>query len=710
MNESYSNDTNTNATCAEVTQPMDESLFAGLNFSLGVTVGRHHKSGEDVFQLNSDRFRHTLILGRTGAGKSNHIQRMEREDIRNGAGVFILAAHEDDALYALSCVSEYRLGDVVFIDATNPEYLPCMNPLDVDVRDRSAVDKRMNDIIELITMDSRLDWAGPRFESYFRNGISLLLSVACPYEHSFTELHRLYTDPEYVKELLASCTERDVYDHWTRVIPQSMKSSDSGEVVDWFVSKVVRFANDRTLRHIFGPGRATIDMQRVVDEGKIFIAYVPESRLGSIAARTMSKWLIMQLRDAIMNRRGTVDACRGINLWRYVDRCASAGEGAVKPFFVYVDEFAKFVSPDFEVLLAEARKHHVGFVLSTQTLAQTRVLNIRDYDPEKLGQVILGNVGSFICYPMGESDVGLLARQLDVDEDVLKRVRRYRPLVRLCMNNQSGRVTALEVDVRPDPEDALAPVRVARNMIYSGQWCEVEDSSGDGFLLMLNSTLAEAGIGDLEKEEDNNSPDALTGIGCAYRYRDPKTGLFEMTCDGDKAGCLASRGYDIIKVRYSWGLVERIYLPERLGGRKEPERVEKRDGEHAFASASKPAPRRLQNGLGIACRYVDFDTDEEGWVNDCTEAPISASCEDVWVVFEHGKIVRPATAEEYQEELEVRIGERISEGLPEELLDEFDRIDDPDEATAWLERNRPDYREIVEEENRKMKAAIVLDG
>ena len=122
----------------------------------------------------------------------------------------------------------------------------------------------------------------------------------------------------------------------------------------------------------------------------------------------------------------------------------------------------------------------------------------------------------------------------------------------------------------------------------------------------------------------------------------------------------------------------------------------------------KPAPRGLQNGLGIACRYFDFDTDEEGWVNDCTEAPISASCEDVWVVYDHGKIVRPATVEEYQEELEVRIGERISKGMPKELLDEFDRIDDPDEAHAWLERNRPDYREIVADETRKMEAAIVL--
>ena len=48
-----------------------------------------------------------------------------------------------------------------------------------------------------------------------------------------------------------------------------------------------------------------------------------------------------------------------------------------------------------------------------------------------------------------------------------------------------------------------------------------------------------------------------------------------------------------------------------------------------------------------------------------------------------------------QEELEVRIGEKISEGMSEEKLAEFDAIEDQELAIKWLEENRPDYREIV---------------
>ena len=59
-----------------------------------------------------------------------------------------------------------------------------------------------------------------------------------------------------------------------------------------------------------------------------------------------------------------------------------------------------------------------------------------------------------------------------------------------------------------------------------------------------------------------------------------------------------------------------------------------------------------------------------------------------------------------QEEVEVRIGERISRGLTEAQLTEFDAITDPNEAARWLEKNRPDYREIVTRTIEEMKEEI----
>ncbi|MBQ2660667.1 hypothetical protein IJF93_01170 [Candidatus Saccharibacteria bacterium] len=59
-----------------------------------------------------------------------------------------------------------------------------------------------------------------------------------------------------------------------------------------------------------------------------------------------------------------------------------------------------------------------------------------------------------------------------------------------------------------------------------------------------------------------------------------------------------------------------------------------------------------------------------------------------------------------QEELEVRIGERIAKGLTDVQLNEFDMITDQAEAAKWLETNRPDYREIVNRTIEEMKQEI----
>lgn len=59
-----------------------------------------------------------------------------------------------------------------------------------------------------------------------------------------------------------------------------------------------------------------------------------------------------------------------------------------------------------------------------------------------------------------------------------------------------------------------------------------------------------------------------------------------------------------------------------------------------------------------------------------------------------------------QEEVEIMIGQRISKGLTEVQLNEFDMIVDQSEAVLWLERNRPDFREIVTRTINEIKEEI----
>jgi len=449
------------------------------NISLGITVGACADDLGNVFQFNEDRFRHMLVIGRTGSGKSNHILQMEREDILSGAGVAIIAAHEEDAIYPLTFVPEERMDDVVLVDASNKRYLPRMNPLDVDRNDPAAVDKAIDDVVELLKTGEYYQWSGPRMYDFVRNGLKLILHPKFPDEPCLALLSKLYADPGYVRDCLMCVDDERLNRQW-RIEASAHRSGDHDDAIQWFLSKIDRIAENETLRHVFGPGKSTIDIQRIVNEGKIFVAVIPEARVGRDVAQLLSSWLVARLHDAILNRGDS--ACK-VRVGKK-DRFGSSDLGifgetaidldALEPFFVYIDEFAKIANPRFESLFAEARKYRVGFVLSLQTLSQVRVLDRASGLESNLAQAILGNVGSIICYQVGLADASYIAEQFGVDVGKVKSIERYRPLARLCFDNQPSKPLTLAISPKPKPDRPNMPKRIARRHIGRRIWLPTE--------------------------------------------------------------------------------------------------------------------------------------------------------------------------------------------------------------------------------------------
>ena len=196
--------------------------------------------------------------------------------------------------------------------------------------------------------------------------------------------------------------------------------------------------------------------------------------------QTLSSWLVARLHDAILNRG--CSACE--TRVGKGDRFGSSDLGifgetandldALEPFFVYIDEFAKFASSKFESLFAEARKYRVGFVLSLQTLSQVRVLDRASGLESNLAQAILGNVGSIVCYQTGLADALYIAEQFGVDVEKVKRIERHRPLARLCLDNQPSQPLTLIIGPKPDPDRPNTPKRIARRHIGRRIWLPTE--------------------------------------------------------------------------------------------------------------------------------------------------------------------------------------------------------------------------------------------
>ncbi|MCL1839901.1 DUF5663 domain-containing protein [Candidatus Saccharibacteria bacterium] len=72
-----------------------------------------------------------------------------------------------------------------------------------------------------------------------------------------------------------------------------------------------------------------------------------------------------------------------------------------------------------------------------------------------------------------------------------------------------------------------------------------------------------------------------------------------------------------------------------------------------------------------------------------------------------------AFLEHLQEEMEVRVGERMSEGMTEAQIEEFEKIIDGEgedgdmsDSAAWLEKNCPQYKSIVQDVMAELKEEI----
>lgn len=64
-------------------------------------------------------------------------------------------------------------------------------------------------------------------------------------------------------------------------------------------------------------------------------------------------------------------------------------------------------------------------------------------------------------------------------------------------------------------------------------------------------------------------------------------------------------------------------------------------------------------------------------------------------------------AELIREELEVRIGEKISSGMNEAQLDEFDSLHSDSDVEAWLANNCPNYKTIVATVSKRLKEELL---
>ena len=387
-----------------------EGLYLGKSSYRGVT--------RPVYIGDDDRMRHIYIIGKTGVGKSELLTDMILQDIKAGKGVCFIDPH-DTVEKIMEMIPPERAEDVIYFNPSDTDRPMGLNMLEASTEEeKHFVTTSIVGLMYKLYDPHKTGIIGPRFEHAIRNAMLTVMSVP---GSTFIEVVRVLTDARYVQELLPHVTDPIVRRYWTDQIAQTSDFHKS-EVLDYIVSKFGRFVTNKMMRNIIGQSESAFNFRKVMDEGKILLINLAKGRIGEENSQFLGLILVPKILIGAMSRQDIPEEKR-------------------KPFYLYVDEFQNFATPDFAQILSEARKFGLSLTVANQFIGQME---------EEVKNAIFGNVGSLISFRVGVTDANYLQHEYQptFTETDLINVERFNAYMKTTVNNEP--IPPFSIDLTKD--------------------------------------------------------------------------------------------------------------------------------------------------------------------------------------------------------------------------------------------------------------------
>ena len=388
----------------------------------GLYLGKSAYRGisRPVFIGEDDRRRHIYIIGKTGTGKSELLKDMILQDIRAGKGVCLIDPH-DTVEKLLELIPAERAEDVIYFDPSDTERPMGLNMLEAETEEQQHfVVSSIVGLMYKLYDPHKTGIIGPRFEHAIRNA---MLTVMAEKGNTFVEVVRALTDAKFVRELLPKVKDPIIRRYWTDQIAQTADFHKS-EVLDYIVSKFGRFVTNKMMRNIIGQSESAFNFRTVMDEGKILLINLAKGKIGEENSSFLGLILVPKILMAAMSRQDVPEEQR-------------------RDFYLYVDEFQNFATPDFAQILSEARKYRLNLTVANQFIGQME---------EEVKNAVFGNVGTIISFRLGVADANFLQHEFTpvFSETDLTNVERFNAYVKTTVDNEP--VPPFSMDLTRDME------------------------------------------------------------------------------------------------------------------------------------------------------------------------------------------------------------------------------------------------------------------
>jgi hypothetical protein len=327
------------------------------------------------------------ITGQTGAGKSRYIESLIRQDLAHWptthAGLIVIDPHGEmfDGLMTWIAANSLNHLPIIPIDLRRQDRIVSYNPL----RQRSTepavmIDNFVNAMAYVWGQEGTDQM--PLFERWATNALYRLYHE----KKTLADAWRLFTPGGgVISDLIEDpMIRRD----WllARKNPKLFE-----EKTESSVNRFRRFLLNKTMRAMFGQSHTSLDLAQALEEGQIVLISLGRKR-GSVSQENVDLFATLLISD----------------LWTAAEERGKCEHNT--PFYVYLDEFQRFVTPAMAQSLAESRGFSIGLTLSNQFPRQ--ILNAGPHGP-RIYDEIRENARTKIVFRLrGKDDLEVAANEI----------------------------------------------------------------------------------------------------------------------------------------------------------------------------------------------------------------------------------------------------------------------------------------------------------
>jgi len=385
--------------------PVAEGLTDEEKEEINFFASTEFKNKPTIFGIkNKDRRRHVYIIGKTGAGKSTLIANMAISDMRNRKGFCIIDPHGDLCQVILDYIPSYRVNDIIYLDPADHERSFTINPLEVtEPHQKELV---ISGIVSIFNKLYGHSW-GPRLEYILRNTLQSVIEMP---DATLMMVPEMLANDTFRAKVVSQLKDPVLRSFWENEFANYTDKLKAESIMP-IQNKVGQFVGSTVIRNIIKNPKSTIDLQKVMDEGKIVLVNLSQGKLGEDNAALLGAMLITKIQLAAMNR-------------------VTQREEDRRDFYLYVDEFQNFATSSFVKILSEARKYRLNLILANQYIAQV---------PEDVRSAIFGNAGTMMSFLIGAEDAPYMAKEFSErfeDKDLLS-LGNYQTILKLAIDNIS---------------------------------------------------------------------------------------------------------------------------------------------------------------------------------------------------------------------------------------------------------------------------------